>query len=151
MPITKGAASESLWGGGWLGESGDWHWNQKVESRTEKPPKVRNTRGWSRIGGAGPEGAGSVPKVYRKHLWNGAREPGSYHLTCVLTRASRGKIVITLSVSHMRTHSIGASWGWLIMGCLGRLAAAYLVFLCLRTFQEFNILCNLLNFEKETF
>lgn len=71
---------------------------------------------------------GPICVVYGKHLRNGAGEPGSYHLACVPpAHASRGKVVITLSMSHMGTRRLGAVWGWLTMGCLGRLVAACLV------------------------
>lgn len=46
---------------------------------------------------------------------------------CPPAHASRGKVVITLSMSHMGTRRLGAVWGWLTMGCLGRLVAACLV------------------------
>lgn len=35
MPITKGTASESLWGGRWQGDGSDWHCSKKVDSRKE--------------------------------------------------------------------------------------------------------------------
>lgn len=63
-------------GRGWLGERSDWHCSEKVGSRKEEPPEVGDAREWSRIGGAGLVGAGSVPEwAHPCSLWATSLKP----------------------------------------------------------------------------
>lgn len=130
---------------------------QEGRQQKRKPPEVGNTRGWSRIGGAGPVGAHGRPEWARQYgLWEASlkteREIGElYHLAYFTSHASWSKVVIVLSVSHVGTWMLGDSWGWLTSWALLEGWQPRILSVCLRTCQEFNILCNLLNFEKETF
>lgn len=77
MPITQGAASESLWGGGARGRAVI---GTRAKAGSREPPEVGRTRGGSGFGGAGPAGAQGAPEWTGRHSSQENRGATAWHI-----------------------------------------------------------------------